>query len=328
MRNLICALFLVGFPAFFVGCNQSDSSQSSGAAPPPLAEVRLGFFPNVTHAQAILGVSSGDFAAAVAPARFTPQPFNAGPGLIDALNAHQIDVGYVGPGPVINAFAQSHGQGIRVISGSAANGVLIVAAKGSGITRLSDLKGKKIATPQKRNTQDIAARHYVTAVLGQSDSENVLPIENAEQLTLMQQGKVDAAWVPEPWGSVLIANAGATLVAEEKDLWPSKQFDLTVMVTTPEFLAAHPDTIQQLLKVHRDWTNRLTNDPAGCVPKLEAGLASFTAKPLPEGVVASSLTHVKFTTDVSQATFDTNAQWAFDLGFTRSKTDLTGLIAK
>jgi NitT/TauT family transport system substrate-binding protein len=319
---------MVAATAIVNGCGRGDGTSSTGGPPASLAEVRLGFFPNVTHAQAILGVTSGDFAKAVAPVKFTPQPFNAGPGLIDALNAHQIDVGYVGPGPVINAFAQSHGQGIRVISGAAANGVLIVAAKGSGIVQMSDLKGKKIATPQKRNTQDIAARHYVTSVLGQADAENVLPVGNAEQMTMMQQGKIDAAWVPEPWGSLLIAKAGATLVGEEKDLWPGKQFDLTVLVTTPEFLAAHPDVIQQLLKVHRDWTNQLNTNPADCIPKLEAGITGFTSKALPTGVVASALSHVKFTTEVSASTFDTNAQWALDLGFTHDKTDLTGLIAE
>jgi NitT/TauT family transport system substrate-binding protein len=326
MRSLFCALLLAGISAIIAGCNR-DNSNAAGALS-QLSEVRLGFFPNVTHAQAILGVTSGDFSAAVGPLKFTPRAFNAGPDLIEALNAHQIDVGYVGPGPVINAFAQSHGQGIRVISGSAANGVLIVAAKGSGISQLSDLKGKRIATPQKRNTQDISARHYVTSVLGQADSENVKPIGNAEQVTMMLQGNIDAAWVPEPWGSLLISKSGATLVGEEKDLWPAKQFDLTVLVTTPEFLAAHGDVIQQLLKVHRDWTSKLNTNPADCVAKLEAGIASYTGQPLPPGVVASSLSHVKFTTDLSPATFDTNAQWAFDLGFTKEKTDLTGLIAE
>jgi NitT/TauT family transport system substrate-binding protein len=280
----------------------------------------------VTHAQAVLGVTSGDFANAVAPSKFTAQQFNAGPSLIEALFANQIDIGYVGPGPVINAFARSHGQGIRVISGAAANGVIIVARKDAGITQLSDLKNKKIATPQHGNTQDIAARHYVTATLGQTDTTNVLPIANADQVGMMQRGQIDAAWVPEPWGSILINQAGATLIGQEKDLWPNKEFSLTVIVTTPEFLAAHPDIVQKLLAVNHDWTNRLNTNPADCIPKLEAGLTSLTGKKLATGLIADSLTRVKFTEDAPAETFAANSQWAFDLGFAKEKSDLSGLV--
>jgi len=304
MNRLAHLLFWTLVAVATTGC---DKSANTSTAAPPVVEVRLGFFPNVTHAQAVLGVTSGDFATAVAPSKFTPQQFNAGPSLIEALNNNLIDVGYVGPGPVIHAFAQSHGQSIRVVAGAAANGVLIVARKDSGIVTMADLKGRKIATPQHGNTQDIAARHYLTSVLGQSDTANVLPISNTDQFGMMQRGDIDAAWVPEPWGSLLIAQAGATLVGQEKDLWPDKEFSLTVIVTTPEFLKAHADIVQKLLSVNHDWTNRLTSNPADCIPKLEAGLASLTGKKLPVGVVADAVSHVKFTEDPSQATFTANA---------------------
>jgi NitT/TauT family transport system substrate-binding protein len=319
------ALLLLLVPVLVAtGCDRGGTSAAgSGAA--SIAEVRLGFFPNVTHAQAVLGVTSGDFEKAVSPVKFTPQQFNAGPGLIEALFAHQIDVGYVGPGPVINAFARSHGEGIRVISGAAANGVLIVASKSSGINTLTDLKGKKIATPQHGNTQDIACRHYLTAVLGQSNTDNVLPISNADQFSMMQQGQIDAAWSPEPWGSLLIKQAGAHLVGQEKDLWPDKEFSLTVIVTTPEFLAAHADLLQKLLVVNHQWTRQLNEHPEDCIQKLETGLATLTGKPLPAGVVADSVSHVKFTEQPLPATLKTNDQWAFDLGFAAQKSDLASL---
>ena len=323
MKWLLNLLVLIGL-SLAAGCDKGTAS--TAVAPATSTEVRLGFFPNVTHAQAVLGVTSGDFAAAVAPAKFTPQQFNAGPSLIEALFANQIDVGYVGPGPVINAFARSHGEGIRVIAGAAANGVLIVARKDAGINQLSDLKNKKLATPQHGNTQDIAARHYVTTALGQTDTNNIVPIANTDQVGMMQRSQIDAAWVPEPWGSILISQAGAKLVGEEKDLWPDKEFSLTVMVTTPEFLAAHPDVVQKLLAVNHDWTDRLNNSPADCIPKLEAGLTTLTGKKLPPGLIADAITHVKFTEEPLPATFTANSQWAFDLGFAKEKSDLTGLV--
>jgi NitT/TauT family transport system substrate-binding protein len=323
MLRVYFIAWLVLIP-MFGGCDRA--SKTAGTAVAPLAVVRLGFFPNITHAQAVLGVSSRDFAAAVGPVKFMATPFNAGPGLIEALNVGAIDVGYVGPGPAINAFVRSHGDSIRVISGAASNGVLIVARKDSGIRSMSDLKGRKIATPQHGNTQDIAAKHYVTATLGQSNTDNILPIANADQMAAMARGEIDAAWDPEPWGSLLINAAGATLVSEEKDLWPGKKFALTVIVTTPKFLSEHPDVVQKLLSVNSTWTQRLATDPTRYTAQLEQGLAALAGKPLPPGVTAAALQHVLFTEDPSPATFDADAQWAFDLGLAREKPDLSGLI--
>jgi NitT/TauT family transport system substrate-binding protein len=308
------------------GSNTSPSSSTQASAPQSLAEVKLGFFPNLTHAQAVLGVTSGEFEQAVAPAKFTSRQFNAGPSLIEALFANEIDVGYVGPGPTISAFARSKGQGIRVISGAASNGVIIVARKDSGINSMADLAGKKIATPQQANTQDIAARHYLTATLKQTDTKNVLPIPNADQAGMMSRGNVDASWAPEPWGSLLIATTGARLIGEEKDLWPNKTFDLTVIVTTPEFLAAHPDVVRKILTVNHHWTARLTVDPTKYVPQLEQGLAKLTGKSLPPGVTGDALAHVKFNEEPSQETFEANAQWAYDLGFAKEKQNLAPLV--
>jgi NitT/TauT family transport system substrate-binding protein len=324
MKTFPIALFLTLLASLLPACNRSD--QSTPTSQPTPTDVRLGFFPNLTHAQAVLAVTSGDFAASIAPGKLTPQQFNAGPSLIEALFAHQIDIGYVGPGPAITAFARSHGQGIRVISGAASNGVIIVARKDSGINTLADLAGKKIATPQHANTQDIAARHYLTATLHQSDTNNVLPIPNADQAGMMSRGDIDASWAPEPWGSILISTTGAKLIAEEKDLWPNKEFSLTVIVTTPEFLAAHPDTIQKILAVNHTWTTRLNTEPQKYTPQLEQALLTLTGKSFKPGVVADALARVKFTDQPSPETFQANAQWSYDLGFSKEKQDTASLI--
>src|SRR5688572_15940462 len=161
------------------GC-EKDQAANSG----PPAEVRLGYFPNVTHAQAVLGVSSGEFQQALGSSKLTTKTFNAGPSLIEALFAKEIDIGYVGPSPVLNGYSKSRGEGLRVVAGAAANGVVIVARKGSGITKLEDLKGRKVATPQTGNTQDVSAKHYLKYKLG-DDLSNVKAINNAEQAGMM-----------------------------------------------------------------------------------------------------------------------------------------------
>jgi NitT/TauT family transport system substrate-binding protein len=212
-----------------------------------------------------------------------------------------------------------------VVAGAAANGVLIVGRKDSGIAKLEDLKGKKLATPQHGNTQDVAARHYLSSVLKQADTNNVIAVPNAEQASMMERGQIDAAWTPEPWGSRLIIESGATLVAAEKDIWPDKRFVLTVVVTTPEFLAKHPDTLRKILGVHAKWTRVLQDEPDRQLPKLGEALFALSGKKLPDGVLQASIKNVEFTLDPLNETFVTMGQWATDLGFAK-QVDLKGLI--
>jgi NitT/TauT family transport system substrate-binding protein len=308
------------------GAVSGGESRNAGTSAAPLKELRLGYFPNFTHAQAVLGVASGEFQQAVGPTKVSTKVFNAGPSLIEALFGDQIDIGYVGPGPALNAFTQSRGEGIRIISGAAANGVIIVARKGSGIEKLTDLAGKRIASPQQGNTQDIAAKHYVTAELKQKDFKNVIPVQNAEQAGMMSGRQIDAAWAPEPWGSFLVSQAGGKVIGEEKDLWPQGQFAITVVVTSPKFLAAHPDVVEKVLGVHNAWTTRLASEPDKYLPQLEQGLFALTTKKLPSGVLKSALGYTKFTNDPLPHTFETFAGWSFELGFAKARTDTKGLI--
>jgi NitT/TauT family transport system substrate-binding protein len=288
--------------------------------------VRLGYFANLTHAQAVLGVSSGEFEAALKPSKLTTRIFNAGPSLIEALNSGDLDIGYVGPGPVLAIHQKSHGEAVCVIAGAAANGVVIVAGKDSGISSLADLKGRKLATPQLGNTQDISAKHYLWSKLKQDNVDNVLPVANTEQLQLLAQGKIDAAWAPEPWGSRLIVEAGGKLIAEEKDNWPDKQFTLTLVVTTPKFLKEHPDVVAKVLQVHTQWTRRLNADPLKYQSQLGDALAALTGKKLPPGVIEQALPRVKFTDEPLENTLTTMAAWAYDLKVINQPPKLDGLV--
>lgn len=321
MKWFLPILALIGLSQALAGCDRSESSDRE-----ELRELRLGYFANATHGQAVLGVDSGDFARAIAPVELRTKVFNAGPSLIEAMFAGEIDLGYIGPGPALSAHEKSRGQGVRIIAGSAANGVVIVARPESGIQTLKDLAGKRIATPQHGNTQDIAARHYLTAVLGQPGHSNVLPVANAEQSGMMSRGQIDAAWAPEPWGARLVAEAGATVIAEEKDLWPGGQFSLTVVIATPKFLKDHPDVVRRMLGVHRTWTARLSSDPASTQTQLEAALFKLTNKKLPPGVLAAALPRVKFTDSPLEETFTTMGQWAHELGFARQPPNLDQLF--
>jgi NitT/TauT family transport system substrate-binding protein len=213
-----------------------------------------------------------------------------------------------------------------VVAGGAANGVVIVARRESGIHSLAQLAGRRVATPQLGNTQDISARHYLSQVLGQSDLGAVTPIDNTQQAALFSRNELDAAWAPEPWGQLLISQTGATLLGEEKDLWPNKEFGLTVVVTTPEFLAKHPDVVEAVLRAHRAWTRRLNQDSETYAPALGDALFALTGKRLDPAIVKPALARVKFTDDPHDDTLRTLAGWTHDLGFEREPVNLSNLV--
>lgn len=317
---------VIGLSLVNVSCDSgSGDSGTTGSSGAP-AEVRVGYFANLTHAQGVLGVASGEFQKAVGPAKLTTRVFNAGPSLIEALFAGEIDIAYVGPGPAINAHLKSRGTNIRIIAGAAANGVLVVASPNSGVSTIQDIKGKRVATPQLGNTQDIAARHFLTTLIGQQDHKNVIPIANAEQAALMARGEIDVAWAPEPWGSRLIIENGAKLVAKENELWPNKAFTLTLVVTTPQFLKKHPEVVEKVLVVHREWTKRLQENPQQQLPKLQEALTALTGKALPAGVLPAAIGNVQFTDDPLNETLETMAAWSAELGHTKEQAKLDGLV--
>lgn len=321
-RVLFAVVAVFGLPGFLCGCDAG----SSAARPPSDRPIRLGYFANLTHAQAVLGVASGDFARAVQPRKLETRVFNAGPSLIEALFSGEIDIGYVGPSPTLNAHMRSGGAAVRVVAGAAANGVAIVASRNSGIRTLADLKGRLIATPQLGNTQDVSARHYLVHALGQSNADNIVPIANAEQLAMLQRGRIDAAWAPEPWAARLIAEAEGVLIAEEASLWADRRFTLTLVITTPEFLREQPETIAALLSAQRVWTRRLRDDPAGLADPLADALERLTGKRLPRATLLDALSRTLFTDEPLPESLQTFADWAYDLDFSPRKPDLAGLV--
>lgn len=318
----IQSLVLLAVLAMVQGCGKKPSAATNNQP----AEIRIGYFANLTHAQAVLGIASGEFERAVAPVRVTTKVFNAGPSLIEALFAGEIDIGYVGPGPALSGFEKSRGEGLRVLAGAAANGVVIVARPDSGINTMADLAGKRIATPQMGNTQDIAARHYLISELKQPNADNILPVNNAEQLAMMSRGQIDAAWAPEPWGARLVTEANAKIIAEEKDLWPKKEFVLTVVVADPNFAANHTGLVEKILRTHASLTARLQSNPESMLPQLEEAMQSLTGKKLSHPVMQQAIGRIRFTNEPMSETFRTMAQWSFDLGFSRNKPDLSKMI--
>ncbi|MBZ5513724.1 MAG: ABC transporter substrate-binding protein, partial [Acidobacteriia bacterium] len=190
--------------------------------------VRAGHFPNITHSQGVIGQANGWFEKALSPAaRVEWKVFNAGPSAIEALFAGALDLTYIGPNPAITGYVRSQGEALRIVAGATSGGAALVVRTDSGIQKPEDFHGKKVASPQLGNTQDVALREWLLAHGLQSREKGgdvqVIPIANPDQLTLFMKKEIDGAWAPEPWASRLINEAGGRLFLDERTLWPNGQ---------------------------------------------------------------------------------------------------------
>jgi len=315
---------------FAAGCGSTSTGTAAKSGEPPKV-VRLGYFANVTHAQALIGVAHGDFQQALGPVKLETKTFNAGPSVIEAIFAGELDIAYIGPSPAVNGFIKSGGEQIRIVSGACANGVAIVVSKDSNISDISQLVGKRIATPQYGNTQDVSARHYLIHKLKARLKENggdtdIQPVANADQLNLIRQGQIDAAWSPEPWASRLVHEAGAKLLKEEKDDWEGKRFISAVVIVSSEFLAAHPQTVETFLRAHTTVTNYINTNRDEASKRINDELQKLTGKQLKPEVLKDAMSRVEFLTDPLPESVKIFAQWSRDLGMLKELPDLQPLF--
>jgi NitT/TauT family transport system substrate-binding protein len=287
--------------------SQRASSDDPAAQPVSEAEeLRLGYFGNLTHAPALVGLETGIFDDELGSTSLSAQAFNAGPAAIEALNAGAIDATFIGPNPAINSFIQSEGESLRVVAGATSGGAQLVVR--AGIDKPEDLRGATLATPQLGNTQDVALRTWLsdnglTTATGDPGDVLITPTENALSLQLFSSGDLDGAWVPEPWAARLVLEAGGTVLVDEKDLWPGGRFPTTLLVVDADYLARHPEQVKSLLRGELravEWLAARTGDAgntADAAQVLNRGLESAQAKPLPDAVMDRALSHLHFTED-------------------------------
>jgi NitT/TauT family transport system substrate-binding protein len=333
MRNGHGWRFLVGGVALLLlsaGCGvaaQGDASGGAGAAAESVT-VRLGFFPNITHAPALVGVAEGIFADALGPGvTLEPSTFNAGPAAVEALFSDALDVTYIGPNPAINAFAQSAGEAVRIIAGSTAGGASLVVRP--GIAGPEDLRGARLATPQLGNTQDVALRSWLAEQGLSTDLEgggdvSVLPQENAQTLETFQAGEIDGAWVPEPWATRLVQEAGGQVLIDEAQLWPDGRFVTTHLIVRTAFLEQHPEVVASLLRGHVAAVDAVNDRPDEARAVTNQQIEQLTGKALGEELITAAWANLEFTVDPISASLAQGARDAEAVGLLE-RVDLAGI---
>ena len=301
----------------------------SHPAAPKAVRLRLGHFPNVTHAQALYGRATGSFEKAIGePIEWTQ--FNAGPSAVEALFAGALDASYIGPNPAINGFIKSQGKSFVIVAGAASGGAALVVRAGAGIVSDNDFHGKTVATPQLANTQDVAARLWFAAH-GYTTRERggdltILPLANPDQLLMFQKRQIDAAWTVEPWVSRLEQEGSGTVFMEEKRLWSDGKYVTALLVVRREFLAAHRELVVRLLIAHVEATLAINGGKDAAVPVLAAEIRRETANALPEAIVRSALGRIELGWDPIPAALAKAADDAHRIGFLRNRPNLAGIV--
>jgi NitT/TauT family transport system substrate-binding protein len=318
---------VVMFALVLAACG-SQSTSSSGSTP---VTVHLGYFPNMTHAVALVGVAQGTFQKALGSnVKLDTKTFNAGPAEIEALFAGDIDIGFVGPSPAINGYIKSNGQALRIIAGASSGGVLFVVRPGANINSPQDLAGKKLADPQVGGTQDVALRYYLQQhglkPADKGGNVQIISTDNASILSLFKQGKIDGAWMPEPWATRMIVEGQGKVFLDERSLWPNGQFTTTNIIVRTAFMNQHPDLVNKFLQADIQTVQYIQNNQQSALNLVNSQLQQITGKGIASNELTLAFSHLIVTYDPLTSTIATQANRAYTLGYLGSSNpNLSGL---
>lgn len=282
--------------------------------------IRAGHFPNITHAQGVIGQANGWFETALGKdTKIEWKIFNAGPSAMEAIFAGELDLTYIGPNPAINGYVKSKGEALRIVAGAVNGGAGFVIRADSGINTVKDFDGKKIASPQLGNTQDVALRGWLKdngyEVKEKGGTVQVIPLANPDQLTLFLKKEIDGAWTVEPWVSRLILEGGGKLFLDEREIWPDGKFVTTHLIVSTKFLKEHPELVKKWIAVHVELTDWINKNPEEAKKILNEEIKRETGKALPQNVLVGSLKRIDITYDPISSSLFKSARWAFEQGF-------------
>jgi len=293
--------------------------------------VRVGAFPNITHPQAMVGKNNAWFEKAMGPqVKIEWKSFNAGPSAMEALFAGAIDMTYIGPNPAISGYVRSNGEALRIVAGATSGGAALVVRSDSGIRNPEDFHGRRIASPQMGNTQDVALRAWLKAngmkTTDKGGDVQVIPLANPDQLTLFIKKELDGAWAPEPWATRLIKEGNGRLFLDERMLWPNGEFITAHLIVRTQFLKEHPDLVKNWIRAHVELTDWINAHLPEARKLLNQQIAKETGKALPDAVLEEAFGRMKPTYDPLRGSLMNAAKSAFEAGFLgRQMPDLSSL---
>lgn len=295
-------------------------------------QIRIGFLTNLTHATALVAARGQDkeLWKQSITAAIEMVPFAVGPAVMEALSAGELDMAYVGPPPIINAYLRGRRYLPRIVSGGCSGGASFILRKGLVFEGPSSLKGKTLASPQIGNTQDVALRSYLlenqVPSVEHGGSVKVVPMSNMDAFQLMKRDRLDGAWVPEPWATRMVEQIGAQRVIDERTLWPQGRFPTTVLVASEPALRTAPDVVESVIRAHEKTTQRLVELGSAAATEVGEALGKLLEKKLPPQLIASAFRYLDVTSDPVHDALALTAQRMNKLGYTPARS-VDGLVA-
>ena len=304
----------------------STSTDNSGN------EIRVAFFPSISHAVPIVGIENNIFHENLTEQKIIEvKIFDSGPQVIESLFAKSIDLAYVGPGPIINGFLKSNGQDLKILAGAANGGASFIIQKDSGLDSIENFQGKRIASPQISNTQDVSLRHYLSThglePVEKGGTVFVLNISNPDIYTLFAKGDIDGAWVPEPWATILVEELGGVRLFNESQFWPEKQFSSVLLIGRTNFIEQNPEIVEKWILSNQKTAEWINSNPDKTKMIYNEFMQDYMGKTFSKKIVDESFSNLEITSDPIKNSVLTFAERADSLGYLgRSGYNLDGLF--
>jgi NitT/TauT family transport system substrate-binding protein len=304
-----------------VSCSKSDQDDNT--------KVRIGYFPNITHSQALIGKSGDQFQKTIGNNEIEWKMFNAGPLEMEAMLAGELDIAYIGPGPAINGYVKSKGD-IKIIAGATNAGAILISRKDLKLSNLQDLAGKKIVVPQFGNTQDLTLR-YLLNKNGLKDTTKggnveIRQVANPDVKVLLEKGDIDAALVPEPWGSTLIKEIGANVILDYNKLWRDGNYSTAVVIARKDFIEKYPDIVEKFLTTHVELSEETLTNTDQTKQIVNDEINSITKKALSKDVLDEAFGRMTVTYDPQKDSIIDFADLSLEIGTLKEKPDTNGLF--
>ena len=305
---------------------------SSGQEQSNQDKIRVAFFPSIGHAVPIVGIENGIFENGIGQEiKIETKLFDSGPQVIESIFAGSIDVAYVGPGPVINGFLKSNGNDVKILAGAASGGASFIAQPDSGLDSIENFDGKRIASPQISNSQDVSLRYYLALndlkPVDKGGTVFVLNISNPDIYTLFAKGEIDGAWIPEPWATMLVEELNGVRLFNEEKLWPNEEFASVLLIARTNYLENNPELVKSWLKSHEKAVVWINANPDKSKSIFESFLKKHMGKSLPTNIIDESFSNLTITSDPIKSSVLTFAERADSLGYLgRTGYNLDGIF--
>jgi len=295
-------------------------------------KIRVAFFPSIGHIIPIVGLEEKIFEKGIGEEKqIETKLFDSGPQVIESIFSGSIDIAYVGPGPVINGFLKSDGNDIKILAGAASGGASFIVKSDSELDSIENFNGKRIASPQISNSQDVSLRHYLASnglkPIEKGGTVFVLNISNPDIYTLFAKGDIDGAWVSEPWATMLVQELDGVRLFNEEKLWPNEQFASVLLIARTNYIENNPEIIHNWIKSHEEAVLWINSNPDKSKSMFSDFLLGYMGKSLPPEIIDESFSNLTITADPIKNSVFTFAERADSLGYLgRSGYNLDGIF--